>query len=278
MLLPALLLALPWFVRNASVYGHLDILARRQHDAVVVGQLRTAELLAQAGVTAVLERFVSWSFDSFWGVFGWMGVWMDSRIYTVLLAWTLAAAIGCVALLARNIRGSKGTARAALPIHNSQFTNSPIHNPRLRRFRHYALALLGLSALLTLAIYLSYNLIFVQPQGRYLFPALPAIALAVALGWQEALRPSSARWAGLALLIASLVAAGWGWLRDGINKWSVAILGGSGLLAWFWSTATPRLQPATGRRLALVAFALPYIALAGLSLYALYAFILPQLT
>ena len=51
---------------------------------------------------------------------------------------------------------------------------------------------LGLSALLTLGVYVSYNVIFVQPQGRYLFPALPAIALAVALGWQEVvIRPAA---------------------------------------------------------------------------------------
>ncbi len=101
---PALLIALPWYARNASVYGHMDFLARRWHDTVVVGQLRTADLLGQAGLGATLERFIVWSHDSFWGVFGWMGVWMDSRVYTLLLAFSIATLTGCIVLLLRKAR------------------------------------------------------------------------------------------------------------------------------------------------------------------------------
>ena len=80
MFLPALIIALPWYVRNAQLYGHLDFLARQWHNSVVVGQLRTGDFLAQAGLGGLLERMGVWSFDSFWGVFGWMGVWMDGRV------------------------------------------------------------------------------------------------------------------------------------------------------------------------------------------------------
>lgn len=56
MLVPALLLALPWYaVCNAVVYGNLDILARGEHDAVVVGQLRTG----RAGGSGRLGRGVA---------------------------------------------------------------------------------------------------------------------------------------------------------------------------------------------------------------------------
>ena len=96
--MPALIIALPWYARNAQLYGHLDILGRRWHDAVVVGQLRTGDFLAQAGLGGLLERMGVWSFDSFWGVFGWMGVWMDGRVYTALLAFSLATGVGCAAL------------------------------------------------------------------------------------------------------------------------------------------------------------------------------------
>ncbi len=105
MFLPALLIALPWYVRNAQLYGHLDFLARRWHDSVVVGQLRTGDFLAQAGLGGLLERMGVWSFDSFWGVFGWMGVWMDGRVYTALLAFSLATGVGCVALFVRKVAG-----------------------------------------------------------------------------------------------------------------------------------------------------------------------------
>ena len=262
--LPALLIALPWYVRNASVYGHMDILARRWHDTVVVGQLRTAELLAQSGPGAVLERFVVWSHDSFWGVFGWMGVWMDGRIYTLMLAFTLAGLVGCVALAARKARQPR--------------KNKPSITHYASRFQAWSLALLALSGLLTIGIYLSYNLIFVQPQGRYLFPALPAIGLAVALGWHEALRPVAARWAGGVLIVSAALAGLIGWLRQGVNSWSVALLGGAGAALLLWSLAVIRLSPVWRRRLTTAAFVLPFALLPLLDVAALVWFILPQLT
>jgi len=47
--IPALLISAPWFVRNARVYGDLDILGWQRHDAIVEGQLRTQDLLASVG-------------------------------------------------------------------------------------------------------------------------------------------------------------------------------------------------------------------------------------
>ena len=298
-IIPALALALPWYVRNAQLYGNLDILGRQWHDAVVVGQLRTGELIAQAGLGPTLERMLVWTFDSFWGVFGWMGVWMDGRIYTLLLAWSLPIAVGCIALLTRQvttrrtitsspptdspirpspIRPSAHSPIHHLPIPNPQTANLPIPSALQPRFQRWAFALLALAALLTLGIYGSYNLIFVQPQGRYLFPALPIIGLAVALGWREALRPRTARWAGLVLVGAALVALGWTWWQGNLNPWPVAILvsGGGALLAWH--LAAPRLARPARHTLALLAYALPFAVLPLLDVLALNAFILPQLT
>ncbi len=139
-------------------------------------------------------------------------------------------------------------------------------------------AILGLSALLTLGVYVSYNVIFVQPQGRYLFPALPAIALAVALGWQEVVsRPAAARWASIVLLVTAGLAGLIGLLRLGVNKWSVAILGGAGLALAGWSLGIPRVSGPSRARLVALAFALPFVVLPLLDLFALFTFILPQL-
>lgn len=282
----ALVMAVPWYVRNASIYGHWDILARRWHDTVVVGQLRTSEFLAQVGLSGVLERFFAWSFASFWGVFGWMGVWMDSRVYNLLLAFSLAAGIGLVALLVRGrwtrpaeVAGSPPGAGAVVPASFAAQPDSPqIILPAEQRFQRWAYVLLALSALLTLSVYLSYNVIFVQTQARYLFPALPSMALAVAAGWQETVRPATARWAGLGLLLASALAVAWGVTGQDVAKWPVAILAGSGLLMVAWSLLARRLSPATGGRLADLLYALPFAGLAGLSAYALLAYILPQLS
>ena len=57
--------------------------------------------VAQVGLAAALERFFAWSHSSFWGVFGWMGVWMDARIYTAALAFGVAVAAGGVSGVGR---------------------------------------------------------------------------------------------------------------------------------------------------------------------------------
>lgn len=275
-LLPALLLALPWYLRNAQLYGNLDILARSWHDTVVVGQLTTGELVAQAGLAGALERFFVWSHSSFWGVFGWMGVWMDARIYTAALAFGIAVAAGC-AWVGRSItwQGENKQAPSTLRV-TGYGLRATFHGSR---FQAWSLALLTLSALGTLGIYLLYNLQFVQPQGRYLFPALPAVSLAVGVGWWAVARwPGAARWAGLALLGAAGLAALWGATQEGINRWSLLIFAGGGALLLAWSLALPRLAGKSQGWMGKVAYSLPFAAMAGLSLLALWQLILPQLT
>lgn len=282
--LPALLLALPWYIRNAQVYGNLDILARTWHDKVVVGQLTTGELLAQAGLAAVLERFLVWSHSSFWGVFGWMGVWMDARVYTAALAFGLAVAAGCGWQVAeRNTTANERQRMAGVA--EDAGLNEPVTDHRLpitdhrTRFRRWALALLGLAALGTLGIYLAYNLQFIQPQGRYLFPALPAVSLAVAVGWWTVVRwPAAARWAGIALLVAAGVAVLWGVTQEGVNTWSLLIFGGGAAALWMWSLVASRLGDGTQKRMRMALYALPFAAMVLLAALALWMYVLPQLT
>jgi hypothetical protein len=200
---------------------------------------------------------------------------MDARIYTAALAFGVAVVVGCMWAVrhttanadsewgSRDVRG----AGYGLPVtaHGS-------------RFQAWSLALLALSALGTLGIYLLYNVQFVQPQGRYLFPALPAISLAVAVGWWSVARRSgAARWAGFALLAAAGLAALWGITHEGINTWSLLIFGGGAALLLAWSLALPRLVGAAQGWTTRLVYALPFAAMAGLSLLALQVFVLPQL-
>jgi hypothetical protein len=107
---------------------------------------------------------------------------------------------------------------------------------------------------------------------------LPAIALAVALGWEEvATRPRAARWASLAVLASAGLAALLGLLREDLSKWSVALLGAVGLGLAGWSLALPQLARAWRTHLEATAFFIPFIALPLLDVFALYAYILPQL-
>lgn len=159
MLVPALVLSAPWFIRNALTYGWGDPLGLARHDAVVQGQPRSSEWLVDYGLRGLLGRMASTTFQSFWGQFGWMAVPLPPRIYQILLLFSALLAVGFVIWLIRQRR--------------SQSTGLPVH---------HSASLLVVSALLTLLSYLWYNLTFVQHQGRYLFPALIPIGTAAALG------------------------------------------------------------------------------------------------
>jgi 4-amino-4-deoxy-L-arabinose transferase-like glycosyltransferase len=155
-LLPALIMAAPFWGRNLATYPGFDPLAQAAHDRVVVGQLTRADYVAEVGETAWRERFASTLFNSFWGQFGWMAVPLPGWMYQALLAACGMAGLGLLIGLLR-WRPSRRQSEAAL--------------------------LLGLMFALTAGAVLWYNLKFVQFQGRYLYPALTGIALLWALGW-----------------------------------------------------------------------------------------------
>jgi 4-amino-4-deoxy-L-arabinose transferase-like glycosyltransferase len=200
----ALLIALPWYVRNAALYGGFDILGLQRHDEVVVGQLRTSDFIAEVGGTQYLNNFIITTFHSFWGQFGWMAVPMDPRTYRLLLLLTIVAGSGLVAFLITKWRRS-------------------ITAPQKQM-----LALLSLSMLATLFAYIWYNLSFVQFQGRYLFSAIVPLAVLAAIGLSEA---SQDRWRwGLTggLLVAAALTV---WGSGGLDKWAALIVGGFAFLS-----------------------------------------------
>jgi len=244
---PAFLIALPWYVRNGVTYGWLDITGLRWHDAVVLGQPRTGEWIARTGWADFLRRFAEFSFKSFWGVFGWMGVFVDNRIYQALGLLCGVVAAGLVALLVR---------RRILP-------SMPV--PRRQQ-----LGLLGLWIGWTALQYLGYNLAFVQHQGRYLFPALIPIGLAFGLGWREVLRPGVSRWVAALLVLGALSLALLGLVSGNWPTWPLLLTaaGAAGLFVRRWLP----------RRLDGLLFALPFIGLAVLDLVSLFVFIVPALS
>ena len=255
--LPAALIALPWYARDGAVYGWPDFLGLQRHDQIVVGQPRTGDWLAQYGLGGYLQRLAEFTFKSFWGVFGWLGVFMDSRVYFVLLLLSMIALGGLVAQVVRHIVREDGTQPAT-------------HRPPAIRTRR-ALILLAGSALLTVLVYAWYNLQFVQHQGRYLFTALIPGALFFCLGWEGALRPRTARVLAVLLALFGCGLAGWGGLAGGgLPKWPLAIT----LLFAVGLAVRPWLP----RRLDPLLFALPFAALPLLALYALCGAIVPQLT
>lgn len=256
-LLPAAGLALPWWLRNAALYGGADLLGLGRHEQVVAGQLRTADYVAAHGLGHWLADFFTSTFRSFWGQFGWMGVVLDERLYLALAVLSGLAIAGLLAWLAARLSGHR---RPADPC---------CATPRQELRQHSGLALLSLAALLVIASYIWYNLQFVQFQGRYLFPASAAIGLAMAVGWREALQRERA-WliAGLLLAGAALLAPA-GLLRHDLPGWPLLLLAGAAV-----ALAVRARLPRRWDALAQVA---PYLLLPPLDLVCLFLFIVPQL-
>ncbi|MFC1961175.1 hypothetical protein ACFLYO_10755, partial [Chloroflexota bacterium] len=166
-LIPALLIGGLWWGRNVGVYGWPDVMGLGRHDAVVVGQPRTADWIAEQGFVPYVTNGIAITFRSTWGQFGWMGVPLPGWVYRVLLVFTGISWLGLIPLAIR-VRRTGG----------------------LTIEQRDGVLIMATLLLMGGLAFLYYNTAFVQFQGRYLFPALSAVALAHAAGWTG--------WAGLA--------------------------------------------------------------------------------
>jgi 4-amino-4-deoxy-L-arabinose transferase-like glycosyltransferase len=275
--LPALLLALPWWVRNWRLYGPWDLLGTAWHDQVVAGQPRTVDWIAEFGWDNYLERALSLTFRSFWGVFGWLGVVMDERIYIAFLLFSGVIFLGVLWALVRLISGGQ--------------------DMDMDDYQLWVLALFAAVILAVFASYIWYNTKFVQHQGRYLFWGLAPISAYVALGWREVLRPLQGLITGILALVLALSLVLVGYATGEMQEWTIAIAGALGLfllcqpilligthgihapkfrfLEWLASATWFRLLTAALRT---VVWALPFLLLALLDLLIPTMVILPQLT
>jgi 4-amino-4-deoxy-L-arabinose transferase-like glycosyltransferase len=275
---PALLFGLPLWLRNLRLYGAWDFLGLSWHDAVVIGQPRTTDWIARFGWLNYSERAFNFTFRSFWGVFGWLGVFMDERIYTACLLFSGVLFLGLLWAIVRLISGQPDTEMSSLQVS--------------------VLALFGLLLLAVIAGYVVYNVKFVQHQGRYFFWGLLPISTCVALGWREVLRPLQGGITGAlgaALALALTVA---GILGGDMDKWLLLMVGLiAGVLLLQPLTllmATPAAGKARspfpnlasnnqalawlGARLRSGIWALPFVLLFLLNLFIPFLYILPQLT
>jgi len=229
------------------VYGPLDPFGWARHDAVVVGQPRTSEWVAQMGWARLLKAFVLTTFHSFWGQFGWMAVPMDERVYVVLALLCLLALWGLGFYLLTELK-------------------------KLLPFQRLALGLLALSFGLTAASYLWYNLKFVQHQGRYLFPALVPIGLGFCLGMREALKKRQMALAGGVLALGVVALAMKGALTGDWNRFSIAVLGAASVVC-----GGKALLPDSTSLDDLLFVAL-FVSLAALDLFCLFRYVIPYLS
>ena len=245
LLAPALLLGSLWWIRNLTVYGWPDFLGLARHNVVVVGQPRTTDWIARDGLFPFLTNALWTAFRSFWGQFGWMGVVVDRRIYLGAAIFAGLMSWGFIWYL---IDGSDD------------------HRPRHRD----ALILLGSATMITLALPIWYNLTFVQHQGRYFFPALPALALAGALGLRRLTKKRLAVITALLMVVFLIILGGVGLLRSDIPLWPMALTGLAAAIVMTGGLLGRSRQPILGGLLLL--------GLVALDLWCLFGFIVPILT
>ena len=152
LLLVTALCAAPWLIRNQVLYG--DLLASR----AMLTALPT--LVDKKSIfSSFFETTFPWMVaDSFVGVFGWMSIYLPSWIYKTFALGGIISLVGMVFSVAR------------------------------RTIDRRLLVIFGAIVLLTFASLIQLNLTFTQPQGRLLFPALTALMVIAAIGF-EALPP-----------------------------------------------------------------------------------------
>ncbi|MBI1756561.1 MAG: glycosyltransferase family 39 protein [Fimbriimonas ginsengisoli] len=160
----ACLIALPWWLRNARLYG--DALGIQVFQQGFTGSPRTADLVAGVGpVDYWLNWFAWWTARSFIGAFGYMDIFvngtglpMSTRDPNTLYRLLIAAGI---ALAAAGLYGLKRT------------------DVKAHWRPHVVCAFFGL---LVFAGFLRFNLTYFQAQARYIIPVIGPIALLLALG------------------------------------------------------------------------------------------------
>jgi 4-amino-4-deoxy-L-arabinose transferase-like glycosyltransferase len=211
----ALLIGGGWMARNARLYGDpLGTKAFEQYFQDTPTPAQLEQLLGYSRLELLQKKVLPLTFDSFWGVFGHMELFMGtyekgadipswayvladhgypppSWLYPLLLLPTLAAAAGLAksGVQASRRSGVQGVTSADLSARTPE---------RLS-------LLLALAAFLVLAAFLRFNTEFFQAQGRYLFPAMGPIALGFAGGWL-AWWPSRRRALGVVLLLVGMLA------------------------------------------------------------------------
>lgn len=152
-LIVAVLLVLPWWLRNQAIYG--DPLARHVFRDVFPPNVDAGGLLADtSALRAWFLNLCRVTGLSFLGVFGYMHILLPQPVYALFALVFCGLALGSAHVL------QDPSQRSCKPAH----------------------AVNAACVLWILAFYIAFNLEYIQPQARYLFPALGPIAVALSMG------------------------------------------------------------------------------------------------
>ena len=162
----ALILAGWWFARNQQLYGDLSALS--PHLAIMGGRRRLPSL------ANALREFRGLRY-SFWALFGWFNILLPEPFYWLVDGLTVLGLVGLGVFAARSLRWRPAWTRQTL-------------------------LMLAAWILLVLVGVARWTLLTPASQGRLLYPALPAVALFLVLGWAELIPRRFRRPVGLTAL------------------------------------------------------------------------------
>lgn len=166
-ILPAILIALPWWMRNQRLYG--DPLALKAFNAAFVGSPQASMFIEGMGPAKYwLDMVGWWTLRSFFGAFGYMDVFLPDNLYRLLTVAFGVMGIGWVLSL-------KGEERSIRAVH-----------------------WVGATFLVIVVLqFVQFNLTYFQGQARYLYPAFAVIAVGFGVGAVRLV----GRWGWLAPLV-----------------------------------------------------------------------------
>ncbi len=176
----AMVIVAPWWFRNQTLYK--DPLAIKAFNSAFKGSAQKSDLVAgieatdpgSSGEMTYWKDWVGWwTSRSFFGVFGYMDIWMNERgtsftgvsakgaapntLYRMLLAVTVLCVLGWIIALTKE----EWKETKSVQIVNAAF------------------------CVIVLLLFLRFNMQYFQAQARYLLPALGPIACGLAIGaWQ----------------------------------------------------------------------------------------------
>lgn len=168
----AILLALPIWLRNMSLYG--DPLAQKVFKEAFTGSAQKSQIIATIEATGApgspevqywLNWVGYWTARSYIGVFGYMDIWLNSSgkaisntdpnwLYKAVIAFLVVTKLSFLVYLRNKWN------EVLKPV------------------------LVGLLiCVLTILLFVGFNMTYFQAQGRYLLPALAPTAVILGLGW-----------------------------------------------------------------------------------------------
>lgn len=158
----ALLIGGGWLVRNTLLYG--DPFGLKLFQTAFEHTAKPEFFFNQGlSVFQYLEVVTTWTFASFWGVFGHMKVFMPTWIYIILAVISIPFAVVSLITWVKMIKADI----------NQKYI--------------MALSITLLAAMLL--SFLRFNMIFFQAQGRYLYPALIPFTILFCLGISKRVSP-----------------------------------------------------------------------------------------